>query len=155
MYKISNINKIPRDYIDDPDFQTQLKTLLIGDVLGCEKIYVNIDYVKPGAKSTKYHSHTKQEEFFLIMGGTGILRINGEEISVVAGDVISKPAGKNIAHQFINNGSEILQILDMGNRDKEDIAVYPDENKVFLRNKKLVFDLDDKIKNWSSDPNEE
>ncbi|WMJ90093.1 cupin domain-containing protein [Anaerocolumna sp. MB42-C2] len=154
MYKISNINKIPRDYIDDPDFQTQLKTLLIGDVLGCEKIYVNIDYVKPGAKSTKYHSHTRQEEFFLIMSGKGILRINGEEISVVAGDVISKPAGKDIAHQFINNGSEILQILDMGNRDKEDIAVYPDENKVFLRNKKLVFDLDDTVKNWSSDPNE-
>ena len=154
MYKISNINKIPGEFVDDPDFQTQMQSLLIGDALGCEKIYVNIDYVKPGGKSTKYHSHSRQEEFFLIMSGKGILRINGEEIPVETGDVISKPAGKDIAHQFINNSSTILQILDVGNRDKDDVAVYPDENKVFLRNKRLVFDMDDNIKNWSSDPNE-
>jgi uncharacterized cupin superfamily protein len=30
---------------------------------------VNIDYVKPGAKSTKFHSHSLQEEFFLILNG--------------------------------------------------------------------------------------
>jgi uncharacterized cupin superfamily protein len=154
LYKISNINDIPKEYVDDPDFKTKMQSLLVGDALGSEKIYVNIDFVKPGGKSTKYHSHSRQEEFFLIMSGSGILRINDEEIQVKTGDVISKPAGKDIAHQFINDSSTILQILDVGNRDKDDIAIYPDENKVFLRNKKLVFDIDDTIKDWSSDPNE-
>jgi len=153
LYKISNINTIPDEYIDDPNFESKMKSLLIGDALGSEKIYVNIDFVKPGGKSTMYHSHSRQEEFFLIMSGNGLLRINEEEIPVKTGDVISKPAGKNIAHQFINNSSEILQILDVGNRDKDDVAIYPDENKIFIRNKKLVFNINDNIENWTSDPN--
>lgn len=153
MYKISNINTIPDEYIDDPNFESKMKSLLIGDALGSEKIYVNIDFVKPGGKSTMYHSHSRQEEFFLIISGNGLLRINEEEIPVKTGDVISKPAGKNIAHQFINNSSEILQILDVGNRDKDDVAIYPDENKIFIRNKKLVFNVNDNIENWTSDPN--
>ncbi|WP_326513064.1 cupin domain-containing protein [Clostridium intestinale] len=153
MYKISNINTIPDEYIDDPNFESKMKSLLIGDALGSEKIYVNIDFVKPGGKSTMYHSHSRQEEFFLIMSGKGLLRINEEEIPVKTGDVISKPAGKNIAHQFINNSSEILQILDVGNRDKDDVAIYPDENKIFIRNKKLVFNINDNIENWTSEPN--
>ncbi len=153
MKKILNIDNMPREHIDDPNFQSKMQTLLIGNALGCEKIYVNIDYVKPGGKSVKYHSHSKQEEFFLIMQGSGLLRMNGEEVSIKTGDVISKPAGQEIAHQFINNGSEILQILDAGTREKDDIATYPDENVVFIRNKGLVFDIKDCMKGWTSDPN--
>ncbi len=138
--------------MDDPEFQTKMKSLLIGDAMGTEKIYVNIDFVKPGGKSVKYHSHSRQEEFFLIMSGKGILRINGEELLIKTGDVISKPAGKDIAHQFINNSTEILQILDVGNRDKDDIVIYPDENTVYIRNKQLAFNIDEHIKDWTSDP---
>ena len=153
MRRVSNINNIPREYMDDPDFQSKMKTVLIGDALGCEKIYVNIDYVKPGGKSVKYHSHSKQEEFFLIMSGEGILRMDGQQIPVKVGDVVSKPAGKDIAHQFINNGSEILQILDMGTREQGDIATYPDENTILLRDSNLAFHVDNGIKGWDSDPN--
>lgn len=154
MNRISNIDQIPKEYMDDPDFQSKMKTVSVGDFIGSEKIYVNIDYVKPGGESVKYHAHSMQEEFFLIMSGKGLLRMDGEEISIKTGDVISKPAGKDIAHQFINNSSEILQILDVGTREKGDVATYPDENMVYIRDKKMVFNMNDKIENWSSDPNE-
>lgn len=154
MNNISNINNIPKEYMYDPDFKTKLKTVLIGDAIGCEKIYVNLDYVKPDAESVKYHSHSKQEEFFLIIGGQGILRIDGEEILIKKGDVISKTAGTNIAHQFINNSTEILQILDVGTREKDDVITYPDENVVYIKDKGLVFNINDKINNWTSEPNE-
>jgi uncharacterized cupin superfamily protein len=153
MNNISNIDNIPKEYMYDPDFQSKMKTVLIGDAIGCEKIYVNIDYVKPGAESVKYHSHSKQEEFFFIIGGKGILRINGKEISIMTGDVISKPAGKDIAHQFINNGSEILQILDVGTREDDDVTTYPDENVIYVKNKGLVFNISDNVKGWTSEPN--
>lgn len=154
MNNISNIDNIPKEYIYDPDFQSKLKTVLIGDAIGCEKFYVNIDYVKPGAKSVKYHSHSKQEEFFLIMSGKGIMRINGKEMAVASGDVISKPSGKDIAHQFINNSSEILQILDVGTRENNDIITYPDENVMYVKNKGLVFNISDHLKSWTSEPKE-
>jgi uncharacterized cupin superfamily protein len=153
MNNISNIDNIPKEYMYDPDFQSKMKTVLIGDAIGCEKIYVNIDYVKPGAESVKYHSHSKQEEFFFIISGKGILRIDGKEISIMTGDVISKPSGKDIAHQFINNGSEILQILDIGTREDDDVTTYPDENVVYVKNKGLVFNISDNVKGWTSEPN--
>lgn len=153
MKNISNINNIPKEYMYDSDFKTKLKSVLVGDAVGSEKFYVNIDYVKPGGQSTKYHSHSIQEEFFLILSGSGILRLNGQNILISSGDVISKPAGKDLAHQFINNGSEILQILDIGTREKDDIITYPDENKIFIKNKNLVFDINNDNKNWTSEPN--
>lgn len=154
MNNISNIGNISKEYMYDPDFQTKMKTILISDAIGCEKIYVNIDYVKPGGESVKYHSHSKQEEFYLIMSGKGILRIDGEEILIKTGDVISTPAGKDNGHQFINNSSEILQILDVGTREKDDIITYPDENVILIKNKNLVFNISDNIKSWTSEPNE-
>jgi uncharacterized cupin superfamily protein len=153
MNNISNIDSIPKQYMYDPDFKSMMKTVLVGDAIGSEKIYVNIDYVKPGAESVKYHSHSKQEEFFLIISGKGKLRIDGEETLISAGSVISKPAGKDIAHQFINNSSEILQILDVGTREKDDIITYPDENVIYIKNKKMVFNIEDNIKDWTSEPN--
>lgn len=153
MKNISNIDNIPGEFIYDPEFQSNLKTKLIGDAIGCEKIYVNIDYVKPGSVSVKYHSHSKQEEFYLIMSGNGILRIDGKEIPIEKGDVISAPAGKDSGHQFINNSDEILQILDVGTREKDDIITYPDENVVYIKDRKLVFNTDDHIRDWTSEPN--
>jgi uncharacterized cupin superfamily protein len=154
MNNVSNINNISKEFMYDPDFQSKMKTILIGDAIGCEKIYVNIDYVKPGSESVKYHSHSKQEEFYLIMSGEGILRIDGQEILIKTGDVISTPAGKDSGHQFINNSSEILQILDVGTREKDDVITYPDENVIFIKNRKLIFNINDNIKNWTSEPNE-
>ena len=154
MNNISNIDNITRKYIYNPDFKSKMKTILIGDAIGSEKFYVNIDYVKPGSESVKYHSHSKSEEFYLIMSGKGILRMDGEEILIKTGDVISAPAGKDIGHQFINNSSEILQILDVGTREKDDIITYPDENLIYMKNKKMVFNISDNIKNWTSEPNE-
>ena len=59
MKKISNINDIPKEYMYDPNFNTKLKTILIGEAIGCEKFYVNIDYVRSGSESVKYHAHSK------------------------------------------------------------------------------------------------
>lgn len=153
MKNISNINNIPEENIYDPDFQSKLKTVCIGDAIGSEKLYANMDYVKPGAVSVKYHFHSKQEEFYLVMSGSGLLRINGEEIPVKAGDVVSAVAGKDTGHQFINNGSEILQILDVGTREKDDIVTYPDENVILIKDNRMVFHLADKLEGWTSEPN--
>ena len=95
-----------------------------------------------------------QEEIFLIISGKGLLRIGGEKISIKTGDVISKPAGTDIAHQFVNNSTEILQILDVGTREKDDVITYPDENIIYIKNKELVFNAKDSIKDWTSEPNE-
>jgi len=125
MAKVLNLDNIPKEYVDDPNFEGKMKTLYLGAAAGSERIYVNVDFVKPGAKSVKYHAHSRQEECFLILAGAGVLRMDDKEIPVKKGDFVAKPAGRGIAHQFINTGTEILEILDCGLTEADDVITYP------------------------------
>ncbi len=154
MKHIANIANIPKEFMDDPEFSSRLKTVRVGDAIGTEQFYVNVDYVKPGSSSAKYHAHDLQEEFFMIMAGTGILRFDGQEMRVSPGNVIAKPAGRGLAHQFINDGDDVLQIMDIGTRVPRDTIVYPDEGTVYVKGQNRTFHMEDSIKGWSSDPNE-
>jgi len=132
-----------------------LTTQYLGAAAGSRKLYVNIDRVPVGTFSTKYHSHSQQEEFFMILGGSGTLRLNEKEYIVKKGDFISKPSAQNIAHQFYNSGSELLVILDVGTMEKEDTCYYPDED-IYLHKsngESKVFGGQSVIEDWTSDPN--
>lgn len=104
-----------------------LITKTLGAAAGSRKLYVNIDTVPPKAFSTKYHSHSQQEEFFLILSGSGTLRLNGKEFAVSQGDFFAKSAGDRIAHTFFNHTREPLMILDAGTNEPEDTCHYPDD----------------------------
>lgn len=151
MINILNINNFPNEYVID--FLGKANTSYLGKATGSEKIYINIDRILPGSKSSKYHSHTKQEEFFLILSGYGTLRIDGKENLIKKGDFIAKPAGKDIAHQFINTGDEALEILDIGTKEQGDVVYYPDEDVYYLKDNELVFSGNSNLSGWDSEPN--
>jgi uncharacterized cupin superfamily protein len=152
--KPANLNDIPEIHSTDPERKLMTMTKKLGGLAGSERLYVNIDYVRPGDQSAKYHSHSLQEEFFLILKGSGTLRIQGETFPVRAGDFLAKPAGRGIAHQFINDGTEVLEILDCGTVEFEDVAEYPDEDILLVRKTRTAFHRSAALKGWSSDPNE-
>ncbi len=152
MDKPRNISSIPNDFINDPKFEGAVKTLYLGHCAGSIKIYVNIDFVKPGAKSAKYHSHSIQEEFFLILSGEGTLRFEGERITVKEGDFFAKLPGS--AHQFINTGSKVLEILDAGTHPDKDIVTYPDEGVTLKKPEREAYRNGEMLEDWSSDPDE-
>ena len=154
MKKINNLTKLSSEFIDDPKFESKLRTKYLGAAAGSEKLFINIDYVKPGGKSVKYHSHSHQEEFFAILKGTGLLRFDDEEIQVTTNDFFAKPAGKSIAHKFINNSDAILIILDFGTKDNNDEVYYPDEDITYRKKENQTYKGGKPIDNWSSDPNE-
>ncbi|MDF2683540.1 MAG: mannose-6-phosphate isomerase [Brevibacillus sp.] len=151
MTKPLTLSSIPTEFVEADDWG-KMTTLFLGAAAGSEKLYANIDKVQPGAKSVKYHTHSLQEEFFLILAGTGTLRLNGEEYPVAKGSFVAKPAGKDIAHQFINTGSDVLEILDVGLKIEGDVAYYPDEDVYYIRGKK-AFKGTDFLADWDSEPN--
>ncbi|MBE5992260.1 MAG: cupin domain-containing protein [Paenibacillaceae bacterium] len=148
-----NIETLSKQFIWSDE--AGLVTKSLGEAAGSQKLYVNIDSVPPGAFSTKYHSHSQQEEFFLILSGKGTLRLNGQEQEVGKDDFIAKPAGKNIAHTFFNSGNEALVILDVGTKENEDTCYYPDEDVYMQKSNGLrrVFKGNQLDETWSSDPN--
>lgn len=150
---IMNIADISAEYIRPDDFG--LATKALGTAGGSEKIYVNIDTVPPKAYSTKYHSHTQQEEFFLILSGAGTGRLDHQEYPVKKGDFFAKPAARGIAHTFFNSGDTDLVILDIGTVEKEDTLYYPDED-VYLQKsngQRRVFSGAALDTHWTSEPN--
>ncbi|WFR56943.1 cupin domain-containing protein [Anaerocolumna sp. AGMB13025] len=154
MKRIGNINEISDEFIWKD--RIGLITKELGTSTGSQKLYVNMDSVPPKGYSTKYHSHSQQEEFFYIISGNGILRLNNKETAVSQGDFLSKPAGENIAHTFYNSGEEPLVILDIGTKEKEDTCYYPDED-IYLHKsngKNNAFRGTSFLKEWVSDPNE-
>lgn len=132
-----------------------LTTKELSKSVGSERIYVNLDIIPPGAYSTKYHSHSYQEEFFYILSGTGTLRLNDETYPVAPEDFLAKPAGRNIAHTFYNSGPENLCILDIGTADPEDTCYYPDERMYLHKTngESRPYHADSVDTGWSSEPN--
>jgi Uncharacterized conserved protein, contains double-stranded beta-helix domain len=151
--EIMNIEMLPDEFVWKDT--AGLVTKSLGAAGGSQKLYVNIDIVPPKAYSTKYHSHSQQEEFFIVLSGTGILRLNDKEYLIKQKDFISKPAGQNIAHTFYNSNEENLVILDIGTVEKEDTCYYPDEDVYMLKSneKRCVFRESSLELEWTSEPN--
>jgi len=99
--EILNTEQLPESFIWNDSIG--LVTKLLGSAAGSQKLYVNIDYVSPRAYSTKYHSQSQQEEFFMILSGVGTLRLNNKEFRVKQGDFIAKPVAQEISHTFYNS----------------------------------------------------
>ena len=66
-----NIGEIPAEFIWSDKAGVMTKEL--GKYAGSEKIYANLDSIPPKAFSTKYHSHSQQEEFFYVLSGSCLL----------------------------------------------------------------------------------
>ena len=96
----------------------------VGDHAGLRRIGVNLDVIRPGERSTKFHWHHEEEECFLVLGGTGLLQVGTDTYPIGPGDFFAKAEGPERAHQFINNGEADLRILTIGEH-RGDQVEYP------------------------------
>ena len=102
---------------------------VLGDLFGIKKFGVNFTELKPGAVSALQHAHLKQEEFIFIFKGTAILCLGDEEIQLKAGDCSGFPAGGK-AHRLMNRSGESVFYLEIGDREKGDQVIYPNDDIV-------------------------
>lgn len=100
----------------------------LGNAVGMSEMGVHMIYVEPSKDSTEFHKHLYEEECIYILSGTGKLTIEKDVYDVAKGDFIGLPANE-VAHALLNNGSETLICLVMGQRLKHDIADYPNLSK--------------------------
>jgi uncharacterized cupin superfamily protein len=93
---------------------------------------INHVAIAPVARSCPLHCHGAEEEIFVVLAGAGTLRLGDARHAVKAGHVVARPPATRVAHQFIA-GDAGLTLLAWGTRDANDVAWYPDSNKVNLR----------------------
>jgi uncharacterized cupin superfamily protein len=93
------------------------------------KLGASIDTVSPGKRSCPYHFHYAQEEMFIVIEGSGTLRVADEMLPLKTGDVVFIPSGPEYPHQIINTSNEPLKYLSISTRETPEVCVYPDSGK--------------------------
>ena len=102
---------------------------------------LNIDVLHPGKRNGPRHCHSAEEEIFVVLEGDGWWIHGDDEHPVRPGHVIAQPAGLRIGHCF-RADDEGMRVLLYGTREPNDIAYYPDSNKVFFRGIGLITRLE-------------
>ena len=93
------------------------------------KLGASVDIVAPGMRSCPYHLHHAQEEMFVVLEGSGTLRVAGEMLPLRTGDVVFVPAGADFPHQIINTSGLPLKYLSISTKEQPEIVEYPDSGK--------------------------
>ena len=103
---------------------------VVGPRIGARLLGYNITAVPPGKRAFPAHNHRVNEEMFLILEGSGELRIGGSTWPVRAGDIVAcPPGGPDTAHQLRNTGEVELKYLAVSTRLSPELCEYPDSGK--------------------------
>lgn len=104
----------------------------IGDAAGLKNLGVHLITVQPGHRSTEYHFHHYEEECVYVLSGHGTATIGEQTHKVGPGDFMAHPIDQ-IAHDMVNDGTEPLVCLVIGQRLTQDITDYPRLGKRLYR----------------------
>ncbi len=158
-------DKLIRNYRDVPQQREQRDPLYdstgarLAPGTAARKLGASVDVVPPGKRTCPYHFHHAQEEMFVVLEGTGTLRVAGELLPIREGDVIFVPPGPAYPHQIINTSDAPLHYLSISTREDPEIVEYPDSDK-FLASARFggarVFDAlrrrGDNLDYWDGEP---
>jgi uncharacterized cupin superfamily protein len=131
---LADVELVPRAKQFAPDGPAAevfaLSTGQLSRPLGARRLGYNITAVPPGKAAFPFHSHRENEEMFLVLHGTGEIRIGTSTYPIRSGDVIAcPPGGPETAHQIRNTGTEELRYLAVSTRLYPEICEYPDSAK--------------------------
>lgn len=85
---------------------------------GVGRLFLKVQEVSAGASSARLHSHSAADEYYVILKGSGTLRMGRHRQLVSAGTLIAKPTGPGLSTHILADRGEPVTILD--------IEAYPD-----------------------------
>jgi uncharacterized cupin superfamily protein len=97
-----------------------------------KKLAAAVDTLPPGKRSCPYHYHHAEEEMFIVLAGSGSLRVAGEMLPIQTGDVVFIPPGPDYPHHIINTSDAPLTYISIGTNEPIEICEYPDSGKYLV-----------------------
>jgi uncharacterized cupin superfamily protein len=112
----------------------------LGDVFGLQNFGVNLTRLAPNAISSVRHAHSKQDEFIYVLQGRPTLHTDEGRTELSPGMCAGFKAGTGNAHCLVNETSEEVVYIEVGDRTPGDEGTYPDDDlKVVLTDGKWKF----------------
>jgi quercetin dioxygenase-like cupin family protein len=95
-----------KDYKSSVSYQSNeyFKTTLFEN----EHLLLGLNCLEPG-QITEKHAHEVQLRFYMVLEGSGLIKVNNSETQAGPGTVIWIPAGHT--HKVVNNGSQNMILL--------------------------------------------
>ena len=126
-----NIADLPLDPPSDypPPFNTAVEgrsRKRLARAAGLTQFGVNICTLKPGAASSQRHWHANEDEFVYVLQGEVVLREDGGETLLEAGDAAAWKAGVPNGHCLVNRSNRDAVVLEIGSRAPTERAYYSD-----------------------------
>ena len=100
----------------------------LGDLFGLTSFGVNLTRLAPNAASALRHSHSKQDEFVYILQGRPTLHTDEGRTQLSPGMCAGFKAGTGNGHRLINETTEEVVYLEVGDRTPGDEGSYPDDD---------------------------
>lgn len=100
----------------------------LGDFFGLTNFGINLTRLKPNAISALRHAHLKQDEFMYILQGQPTLQTEDGRVQLSPGMCVGFPAGKGNANNLVNETTEDVLYLEIGDRTPGDEVIYPDDD---------------------------
>jgi uncharacterized cupin superfamily protein len=134
---------------DIPRFTTRYKHLTRA-ALGMDyHVGMAIEELPPGMQSVPFHYHFLEEEHLFILEGSATLRLGTATHEMKPGDYVCFPAGQKAGHCLVNNGTATCRYVVIGERNPNEVCIYPDSNKVLVRSlDRSVLDLTARRAYW-------
>ena len=100
----------------------------LGDLFGLSNFGVNLTRLAPKAVSALRHAHSKQDEFIYILQGRPTLCTDEGRIELAPGMCAGFKAGTGNGHHLVNDSSQEVVYLEIGDRTPGDEGSYPDDD---------------------------
>jgi uncharacterized cupin superfamily protein len=120
-YTKKNLHEVEDAAVKHGFSETQMARFA-GSALDCEKIGLALEGVKPGRRQAFGHRHEVDEEVYVILEGSGTMRLGEETIDVAPMDAIRVAPGVMRAFEA---GPDGLQMLAFGTHHKGDGEIDP------------------------------
>ncbi|NOT84030.1 MAG: cupin domain-containing protein [Methylococcaceae bacterium] len=100
----------------------------LGDLFGLSNFGVNLTRLAPNAVSALRHAHSKQDEFVYILQGQPTLHTDEGRTKLSPGMCAGFKAGTGNGHCLINETTDEVVYLEIGDRTSGDEGSYPDDD---------------------------
>lgn len=101
---------------------------VLGDIFGLSNFGVNLTRLPPGAVSALRHAHSKQDEFIYVLQGRPTLHADEGKTRLSPGMCSGFRAGTGNGHRLLNETTEDVVYLEIGDRSPGDVGTYPDDD---------------------------
>jgi uncharacterized cupin superfamily protein len=120
----------------------------LGAYGGATQIGVANEVLQPGQQANPSHYHLLEEEQVYMLEGELTVVLGDRDYLMLPGHHVCFPAGQKVGHALINRSSQPCRYLIIGNKNPNEVVVFPDTGRVDVKLMRKGYHQDAVVGYW-------